>query len=101
MKRSGCHFWYSKSAAITRLLELGLLKTSYLEATPELLEEMGDSPFTQLLKYEPTEFGNAVFLDGIQRLGIPKMGAYLEKKFSSPTDKLEKQSEERPDDSVG
>ena len=50
-------------AAITRLLELGLLKTSYLEATPELLEEMGDSPFTAL---EPDDISDSMIFGRLQ-----------------------------------
>lgn len=75
----------SRVASIARLLELGLLKTAYLEATPQLLEEIGDSPDIQIMKYEPTEFGNAVFEEGARRLGIlsPEVQAYLEKKFQA------------------
>lgn len=73
----------SRAASIARLLELGLLRTVYLETTPEMLEEIGDSSQAQLLTYKPTEFGNAVFEEGVRRLGLlsPEMQGYLEKRF--------------------
>jgi hypothetical protein len=73
----------SRAAAISRLLELGAIRTTYLGLTPEKYEEVKDSPATPILTYESTEFGRAVFEEGIRRLGVssPEMTAVLEKEF--------------------
>lgn len=46
--------------AISRLLELGALKTNYLHITPELLVDLNDQPGENILKYELTQFGNVL-----------------------------------------
>lgn len=73
----------SRVAAISRLLELGAIRTMYLGLTPEKFKEIKDSPDTPILTYECTEFGKAVFAEGIRRMGIssPEMMVVLEKEF--------------------
>lgn len=73
----------SRAAAISRLLELGAIRTMYLSFTPEKFEEIKDSADTPILTYECTEFGKAVFEEGIRRMGVssPGMMAVLEKEF--------------------
>ncbi len=73
----------SRAAAIQRLLELGAVRTSYLTFTPEKYEQIKDSTSADILTYECTELGRAVFAEGIRRMGIdsPGMMAVLEKQF--------------------
>ncbi len=73
----------SRAAAIGRLLELGAIRTSYLALTPERYAEVKDSSDVPILTYERTEFGAAVFQEGLKRMGIlsPDMLAVLEKEF--------------------
>jgi hypothetical protein len=77
----------SRAAAIQRLLELGAVRTSYLTLTPEKYERIKDSSTADILTYECTEFGQAVFAEGIRRMGIqsPDMMAVLEKEFQDKT----------------
>jgi hypothetical protein len=58
----------ARAAAIPRLLEIGALKTTYLEVTPQLYAQ--GSPDVALLTYESTEFGKAVYHEGVARLGL-------------------------------
>ena len=73
----------SRAAAISRLLELGAIRTSYLSMTPEKFAELKDSPDTPFLTYECTEFGAAVFQECARQMGVlsPDMIATLEKEF--------------------
>ncbi len=75
----------SRAAAISRLLDLGAIRTSYLTLTPERYAEIKDSSDTHILTYECTEFGVAVFHEGLNRMGVlsPDMMAVLEKEFQS------------------
>ncbi len=75
----------ARVTAISRLLEMGALRTKYLQSTPELLAQFGDSTDYDLLKYECTEFGEAIVREAATRLGLlsPKMQEYLEKKIAS------------------
>jgi hypothetical protein len=70
-------------AAIGRLLDLGAIRTSYLALTPEKYAELQKSTNTPILTYECTEFGKAVFTEGLNRMGMlaPDMVAVLEKEF--------------------
>jgi hypothetical protein len=72
-------------AAIQRLLELGILQTSYLSITPELYHRMKDADDTEFLSYEVTEFGKAVFEEAMQRLGLqkPEMLALMQTEFEN------------------
>lgn len=74
----------ARASAIARLLEMGALRTTYIEVTPELLAQIGDSPDYDLLKYECTEFGEAVIREAAARLGMlsPELGAALEKQLA-------------------
>jgi hypothetical protein len=60
----------SRVAAIQRLLEVGAIRTSYLMLTPEKYERIKDSTSAEILSYECTEFGRAVFAEVIRRIGI-------------------------------
>lgn len=60
----------SRVAAISRLLELGALRTKYTTMTPESLAKDKDQPINTLLNYEKTEFGHALFLDIGSKTGI-------------------------------
>ena len=73
----------SRVAAIGRLLEIGAIRTSYLALTPEKFAELKDSRDVPILTYECTEYGAAVFREGLRRMGIssPDMLAVLEKEF--------------------
>ena len=73
----------SRVAAIGRLLEIGAIRTSYLALTPERYAEIKDSSDVPILTYECTEYGAAVFREGLRRMGIssPDMLAVLEKEF--------------------
>lgn len=74
----------SRANAIARLLELGALKTSYLQATPEMFAKMGEASEENMLKYSVTPFGKAIFDEGIHRMGLmsPEMQAVFEKDAS-------------------
>lgn len=69
-----------RAAAISRLLDLGAIRTSYLDFTPGKYTELKDSTAAQILSYRPTEFGTAVFEEGLRRIGIlsPEMQSVLE-----------------------
>lgn len=71
----------SRANAISRLLDLGAIKTTYLNVTPELFAKIADSSDAPILKYQCTEFGKAVFQEGIARMGLfsPEMKEILEK----------------------
>jgi hypothetical protein len=77
----------SRAAAIQRLLELGAIRTSYLALTPETYERLKASTAQDILAYECTDFGRAIFDEGIRRMGIqtPDMMAVLEKEHASGT----------------
>ena len=62
----------ARAAAIARLLEMGALRARYLCLTPELFASTDETPATDLLKYECTEFGHAVFREGAARMGLTK-----------------------------
>ncbi len=72
----------SRLRAISRLLEIGALKTQFQKATPEKLKKSGDSKDTGLLmRYVSTELGTAIYSYTSNLLGVfePKMTKYLEK----------------------
>jgi hypothetical protein len=75
----------SRTTAIQRLLELGALRASYLKLTPEKFEAIKHSTDAEILRYECTEFGQAVFQEGIRRMGMdsPDMMAVLEKELQN------------------
>jgi hypothetical protein len=70
-------------AAIHRLLDIGAIRASFLRIDPEKYAALKDSPDAQLMSYEITEFGNAVFREGIRRMGLdnPEMAKILESEF--------------------
>jgi len=63
-----------RAAAIDRLLELGVIRAKYINVTPTILAKLGDSNDAELLKYESTEFGWAVFQAAVARLGLSSPG---------------------------
>ena len=58
-----------------------MIKTTYLNVTPELFIKIADSTDTPILTYQCTEFGKAVFQEGMARMGLfsPEMQEILEK----------------------
>jgi hypothetical protein len=58
--------------AITRLLEIGALKTQYLTITPELVKEVGDKPFEESVRYVVTPLGQAILALIADVMGILK-----------------------------
>lgn len=70
-------------AAIHRLLEIGAIRASFLAITPENYAALKDRTDAQLMSYEATEFGNAIFFEGIRRMGMdnPEMAKLLESEF--------------------
>lgn len=76
---------FAQSRAISRLLEIGALKTQYQKLTPEVIDKSWHSDDAGLLLYyECTEFGVALFDYAIDKLGVsqPDMIKYLQEKFS-------------------
>ena len=69
--------------AIHRLLDVGAIRASFLRIDPRTYEALKDQPNESLISYEVTEFGNAVFFEGIRRMGIdnPEMAKILENEF--------------------
>jgi hypothetical protein len=66
-------------SAISRLLELGALRTNYLNITPELLASPYDQPAEKMLKYELTPFGYVLFKHICSEMGIPDLKENLAK----------------------
>jgi len=79
----------SRILGISRLLQIGALKTKYRQITAELVSELKDQPAEKLLKYQLTNFG-AVLINYI----ISQMGRNI-----SPglREKIEKLVEDTPD----
>ena len=67
----------------------GALRTKFIQSTPELLAQFGDSPDYDLLKYECTEFGRAVVQEAAERLGVLSLELQeaLEKMLASEREK--------------
>jgi hypothetical protein len=67
--------------AIARLLELGILRTEYLQMTPAKLGKDDGTPAEALLKYKCTIFGEAVFKETAARFGLsdPAVAEILER----------------------
>lgn len=62
----------ARAAAIARLLEIGAIRTRYLSLTPELLAAADELSTMDMMKYECTEFGRAVFREVAGRLGLER-----------------------------
>jgi hypothetical protein len=71
-------------AAIQRLLDLGAIRTKFIELTPETFEQVKGPPDAALLSYVCTEFGKALFKEGGRRMGLtsPAMTAIVERELS-------------------
>ncbi len=79
---------FSQSRAISRLLEIGAIKTQFQKMTPDVLEKSGDSEDAGLLmRYESTELGGAIFNYAANQLGIlaPEMVKHFEEKMKTNT----------------
>lgn len=61
-------------SAISRLLELGALRTNYLHITPELLASPNDQPAEKMLKYKLTPFGNILLEHIASEMGMLSPG---------------------------
>ncbi len=46
--------------AISRLLEMGALTTSYTKVTPEEIQRGNEAPYERLVNYQVTPFGKAI-----------------------------------------
>ena len=70
-------------SAIHRLLDIGALRASFLKIDPATYHAIKNSTDAQLMTYEVTEFGTALFFEGVRRLGIdnPEMAKILESEF--------------------
>lgn len=60
----------SRSAAITRLLDLRAIRMEFRALAKETMAELGDQPGENLVRYKSTQFGEAVFKYAAQRLGL-------------------------------
>jgi hypothetical protein len=60
----------SRISGISRLLEIGALKTKYRQITPELISELKDQPVEKLLKYQLTNFGIVLINYIVSKMGI-------------------------------
>lgn len=69
--------------AIARLLDLGAIKTEYRRVTTELLQTTADEPGEAMLRYRATAFGSAIFMEGVNRIGMlsPDVLKLLEERF--------------------
>lgn len=65
-------------SAINRLLELGLLRSTAIEMTPELMAEIGDQTDFSLLRYECTTLGQAVLGIVTERVVTPELKKLLQ-----------------------
>ncbi len=68
-------------SAISRLLELGALKTNYIQITPEILAETKDRSAEKMVKYQLTQFGSALFKHIGSEMGMasPEVQKSIEK----------------------
>jgi hypothetical protein len=75
---------FSQTRAISRLLEIGALRTQYQKVTPELFSDAQDEQADALLHYKCTEFGVALFDYAVEQLGLlePNMIKYFEEKIA-------------------
>lgn len=93
---------FAQSRAISRLLEIGALRTQYQKVTPELIEKSGYSESPGLLmRYQCTELGAALFNYALSKLDIlqPEMIKYLEEKMTSNAPKVSKRGPAKRTDS--
>lgn len=72
----------ARQSAISRLLDMGALITSYLTLTPKMLESP-DEPLSSIFRYRITPFGEAILKYAAEKMGMfsPEMRAVLEKRF--------------------
>lgn len=79
----------SREAAIGRLLELGAIRTSYINLKRADLATFLASASGPILTYECTEFGRAVFYEVLDQMGFtdPEVSRILEDQFEQGTSK--------------
>lgn len=75
----------SRARAIERLLDLGALKTEYLQVTPELFKSAGGGPAENMFRYHTTPFGSAIFEEGTARILSPEIVSILKEHFQNET----------------
>ena len=75
----------SRARAIERLLDMGALKTEYVQVTPEILQSAGDKLAENMFRYYTTPFGSAIFEEGIARMISPEVANMLEERFRNET----------------
>lgn len=76
---------FAQSQAISRLLEMGALRTQYQKVTPELIEANSeDRSGSAYMRYQCTEFGKALLEHGANQAGIfePEMIKHFEENMS-------------------
>lgn len=81
----------SRARAIERLLDLGALKTEYLQVTHELLKSSGYKTTENFLGHHTTPFGNAIFEEGTARILSPEIVSMIfsmQERFQNETKKL-------------
>lgn len=71
----------ARQSAISRLLDMGTLTTSYLTMTPEIIKAQADTTAHTILKYRITPFGEAVIKHSAEKMGMnsPEMRIVFEK----------------------
>lgn len=69
--------------AIAKLLDIGAIKAEFPKMTPEIVEDIGDSTFEDVITYRSTGFGTAIVIETTNRLNMqsPEMLDYLERRF--------------------
>ena len=76
----------SRVRAIERLLDLGALKTEYVQVMPKILQSAGYDPAeTALIRYYTTPFGSAIFEEGTARMLSPEIASILKEHFQNET----------------
>lgn len=69
----------STVAAISRLLDMGILQTDYVSVTPELFSESTTKPIEEMIRYKITPFGEVVAARAAAKMITPELAKTLEK----------------------
>jgi hypothetical protein len=77
-------------SAISHLLEIGALKTDYLQITSDLLTDINNLPAEKMLKYKLTHFGSVLIDYVVSEMGIlsPEIQQKLEKLLKDSGDSI-------------
>lgn len=76
---------FARSQAISRLLEIGALRTQYQKITPDIVEANSeDRSGSAFMRYKCTEFGKALIEYAVKQTGVfePDMVKYFEENIS-------------------